>query len=192
MTSLRLVACLAVLVAACQTAATPTATPSASAPGGPVGPGAPRQWSVYSSDIKGFSLQLPSDWEVRPGIESEGILLQINGGADGRILLMEDPLQPSETFQSYAKRCFEAFLADNPDAIEYVELESGRAAHSTTVVRGAMTAYYLYPPAGGLAKVLSFTWDHAEPNPVWRSVAERFNPHSPELIVPFITPTPGS
>jgi hypothetical protein len=184
-----------VLGGACQGTATPSAPPGqptgAPSPAGPVAPATPRSWSVYHSQVKAFSLQLPSDWTVEPGIPSEDILLQVNGGPDGRLLLLEDFPEAPESFPSYARRYFEAVLANDPDAIDFVRFEGGRAAHASVRLGSSITVYYLFAPDRGSAKVLSFAWDSPAVNPTWEMVAQRFNPYSPELIVPFGTPAPG-
>lgn len=188
---------MAVLGAACNGVAVPTpaASPAATpvvTPGAPTPGASAVSWSVYTSEIKQFSLQLPSDWTVEPGIPTEGILLQIDGGQGDALLLLEDVPHQAETFRSYAQRYFEAALADDPEALQFIEFEAGPAARVAFDAGAGMNVQYLFPPNGGSSKVLSFSWEHATANPVWAMIAERFNPHSPQLIIPFGTPRPAS
>jgi hypothetical protein len=203
--SLRLVACVIVL-AACQgtpaepsPAATPLGPPvqtqspaSSPTPGTSpaTSPGTIR-WSTYTSEIKSFSLQLPTEWTVQAGIPAEDILLQLGGGSDGRGLISEDFPPRAETFQSYVDRYYDRVIREDPSAVQVLSHDSGRVARAVIRTGDVVSVDYLYQPSGGSAKLLSFGWERPDPNPLWDLIAQRFNPHSSELIIPFATPSPG-
>jgi hypothetical protein len=197
-----LAACLA-LVVACQPAVVPGPTqtplgptvaptvqpsPTSLAGGSPT----PLRWTVHTSQVKSFSLQLPADWTIQAGIPAEDILLQMAGGTAGRGLISEDTPHRAETFQSYVERYYRRVLDDDPDAVDLLTHAGGmHVARAVIRTPGAVTVDYLFEPFRGTSKVLSFGWERPDPNPLWDLIAQRFNPNSPQLIIPYGTFPPA-
>lgn len=195
MRSLISTACLLLLVTACTPAPAPSASPTAPSPTAP-SPTASlggNVWEEFHSDDLSFSLQLPRGWTARRVGPSEGIVLRAQGGADGAMVLTIETEGVDVPFQEMVNNFFKGIIAENPNAVEAVELPGGRAARATSPTpTGGVSVIYLFAPQGNHAKSLSFTWDEPEPNPLWRTIAERFNAYTPRPIVPFITPSPAT
>jgi hypothetical protein len=195
MRSLISIACFVLLCAACGTTAVPaspvsTASPASAASPTPAG----IRWEEYHSDDLAFSLQLPDTWEARRAGPSEGTVLRAEGGADGSMIVTIDTASAELTFEEYIDATFRSLIESNPDAVQTVNLPGGRAAvgaSTSTRSDGGVSVIYAFAPRGDHAKLISFTWAGAEPNPIWPLIAERFNAYSPRPIIPFGTPRPG-
>lgn len=197
MRPLILMACFALLAAACNTTPSPTsgptgpagASPGTSAAGSPAG----IVWEEYHSDDLAFSLQLPRGWTARRPGPGEGEVLRANGGDAGSLIVNIDVGAAELTFEEYIDATFRSLIEANPDAVQTITLPGGRAARgvSPRTADGGVSVIYAFAPRGDHAKLISFTWDQPEPNPVWQLIAERFNAYVAQPIIPFVTPTPG-
>jgi hypothetical protein len=192
-----LCACLVLLAAACGATTpspdpSPTGSPTPAVTPGPTAEPTPLRWTNHVSQRRQFSLQLPSVWEIEPGIPAEGILLQVDAGADGwMVMIEEDRPQAGQTFRDFARQYFEGAFEGNAGEVEFIRFGDINAARAAVRVGTSETVQYLYEPVRATTKILSFGWEHATPNPLWEMVAQRFNPHSTQLIIPFGTPAPG-
>jgi hypothetical protein len=203
---------MALLVAACA-ATTPSPTPSSgaspsagsdspTATGGatPVRPTAapsaatspePLVWEEYHSDDLGFSLQLPRGWSARRTGTAQGDVLRASADGAGSLLVVLELLEQQVPFEQFVRESFRTLLEADPNAVQPVTLAGGRAARAVSPRDdGGVSIIYLFAPRADHVKSLSFTWESAEPHPIWHAIAERFNPYGTQPIIPFITPSP--
>jgi hypothetical protein len=189
MRPLVLIACFVLLAAACNTTAPPTATPVLAPTASP----AAIRWEEYHSDNLAFSLQLPDSWEARRPGPGEGEVLRAEGGDDGTLIVNIDVSAAELSFEEYIDATFRSLIELNPNAVQTIDLPGGRAARgvSPRTEDGGVSVIYAFAPRGDHAKLISFTWNQPEPNPLWQLIAERFSAYSPRPIIPFITPAPS-
>lgn len=187
MRPLILTACFVLLAAACTAQPAPTASPTAAPTSAPTA----FVWEEFHSDDLFFSLQLPRGWTARRTGPAEGIVLRADGGDEGSMVLTVEMEGIDKPFQEMVNDYFAGILAEDPNAVEPLELPGGRAARAVSPTEaGGVSVIYLYAPRGNHAKTLAFTWANRQPNGLWRTIAERFNAYSATPIIPFESPGP--
>ncbi len=184
-----LTACF-LLLTGCTAAPSPTAPVGSTAPSPPSATPSLFVWEEFHSDDLIFSLQLPRGWTARRTGPDEDIVLRAEGGADGDMVMTVEMLENVDApFQEIVNDFFGSIIAEDPNAVEPMQLEGGTAARATSPrENGGVSVIYLFAPQGNHAKTIAFTWDHAEPNPIWHGIAERFNAYAVQPIIPFESP----